>query len=292
MKIINVEQGSPEWHAWRKTVITATDCPAIRGSFPISFKKTPYKIWQRKLDIIKEQKSNYAMDRGKQLEPIIRERFIKKFGIKMSTPCVESSEYEFLGASLDGLSECWKYMLEIKTGGKELHDMAEQGIIPDYYMDQMQQQFLINRKAEKTFYCVGGEDEDSDIVIEVYRDPDFENSYIPVAREFWRCVAFAEPPELQDSDYKDMSDQEDWQSVAEAYKTVCKQIKEFEEAKERYRQEILDLCGDENCSGNGIRAKKTPIRGRVDYDSIPELKTVNLDEYRKKATTSWKVYVA
>ncbi len=107
MKIIHVEQGSKEWLSWRKTVITATDCPAILGPSPWS---TAYKCWQKKLDLIEEQPTNYAMERGKGLEPFIRERFMDKFRINMTPVVVESSEYDFLGASLDGLSDCGKYV--------------------------------------------------------------------------------------------------------------------------------------------------------------------------------------
>lgn len=288
MKIINLEQGSPEWLSWRKTVITATDCPAILGSSPWS---TAYKCWQRKLDLIPEQKSNDAMERGKSLEPVIRDRFIKKFGITMTPVVVESSEYSFLGASLDGLSDCGKYILEIKTGGYKLYKMAQDGIVPQYYMDQMQHQLLVTR-ADKCFYQVGSEDEDKDIVIEVFPDPSFENNFIPFARAFLRCVAFRETPELQDSDYKDMSDEPKWKECATEYRKINEQIKTLEEVKENYRKELLKLCEDQNCSGVGIKVLKTTVRGRVAYDDIPEIKDVDLDKYRKGTTTMWKIMVA
>ena len=216
MKIIELEQGSQEWLSWRKTVITATDCPAILGSSPWS---TAYKSWQRKLDLAEEQKSNDAMERGKRLEPIIRDRFIKKYLINMTPVVVECSEYEFLGASLDGLSDCGKYILEIKTGGNNLYKMALEGTIPLYYMHQMQHQ-LLTTKAEKCFYTVGSEDEEKDIVIEVYPDPEFENTFLPHARAFWKCVAFNEPPVLQDSDYKNMSDEPKWTGLATEYRRM------------------------------------------------------------------------
>jgi putative phage-type endonuclease len=65
MKMIEVEQGTKEWLLWRKTVITATDCPAIMGSSPWV---TIYKCWQKKLGLIKDEKSNPSMERGKLLK--------------------------------------------------------------------------------------------------------------------------------------------------------------------------------------------------------------------------------
>lgn len=288
MKIIELDQGSQEWLSWRKTVITATDCPAIKGSSPWS---TAYKCWQKKLDLIPEQKTNDAMERGKKLEPIIRERFIKKYGLNMTPIVVESSEYDFLGASLDGLSDCGRYLLEIKTGGYNLHKMAKEGSIPAYYMDQMQHQLLVTG-AEKCFYQVGSEDEEKDEVIEVYPHPEFAKEFLPLARSFWKCIAFNEPPALQDSDYKDMSTEPKWKGFASEYRKMDQQIKVLEEIKESYRKELINLSGDQSCLGEGVRVMRTTMRGRVDYDMIPELKGIDLDKYRKNATTLWKITVA
>jgi putative phage-type endonuclease len=291
MKILDLEQGSDLWLSWRKTVITGTDCPAIRGSSPWS---TGYKVWQRKLGLAEEQKSNEAMERGKRLEPIIRERFNRLHGgdgLRLIPAVVESSEYEFLGASLDGISYDGTVILEIKTGGKNLLDMAMDGIIPAYYMDQMQHQLLVTG-AKACFYIVGSEREVDDITIVVHPDPSFAEAYLPVARDFWRCVAFGEPPALQDSDYKDMSNAPLWTEYARQYRGINEQIKSLEEAKESYRKELLALCADQNCSGAGIKVMKTIMRGRVAYDEIPEIKGIDLDKYRKKPITSWKIMTA
>ena len=88
MKEIKLEQGSPEWLAWRKTVITATDASIILGNNPWD---TPYTCWQRKLGLIEEKKSNEAMERGKRLEPEARAQFMDHYGIYMEPRVVEST---------------------------------------------------------------------------------------------------------------------------------------------------------------------------------------------------------
>lgn len=288
MKVIDLEQRSEEWLSWRKTVITATDCPAILGSSPWS---TAYKCWQKKLGLVPEQPTNDAMERGKKLEPIIRDRFIEKYGINMTPIVVESSEYSFLGASLDGLSDCGRFVLEVKTGGHNLYKMALEGTIPQYYMDQMQHQLLVT-EAEMCYYKVGHEDADKEHVIEVFVDIGFKDRFLPKAREFLKCIAFNEPPVLQDSDYKDMSDEPQWKGFATEYRKLNEQIKNLEEIKESYRKELLKLCKDSNCAGEGIKVMKTTVRGRVAYDEIPEIKGIDLDKYRKSSTTTWKIMVA
>lgn len=286
MKIIELEQGSPEWLAWRKTVITATDASIIRGNNPWD---TPYKCWQRKLGLIEEKKSNEAMERGKRLEPEARAQFIQKFGIDMIPVVAESSEYEFLGASLDGLSTDKSSILEIKCGGSKLHYMAARGEIPQYYQDQMQHQLLVTGASKCFYYSYDGSD---GICIEVLPDAEFKSTFLPQAREFWRCVALNEPPALQDSDYVNMSDMPAWAAFATEYRKINEQIKNLEGIKEAYRKELLNLCGDQNCLGEGIKVMKTYVRGRIDYDVIPELKGIDLDKYRKSSSTCWKILVA
>lgn len=286
MKVINVEQGSKEWLSWRKTVITATDCPAILGSSPWS---TAYKCWQRKLGLIEEQKTNDAMERGKRLEPNARKQFIERYRINMTPVVVESSEFNFLGASLDGLSDCTKYILEIKCGGEKLYKQAGEGIIPLYYMHQIQQQLLVTGAEKCFYYSYNGTD---GICIEVLPDPEFKTNYMPIAREFWRGVAFFEAPSLNDMDYKDMSEDASWMESAKEYKKINEQIKSLEEVKESYRKKLLNICGDQNCTGDGIKVIKSVIRGRVAYENIPEIKGINLDQYRKSSTTSWKILVS
>jgi putative phage-type endonuclease len=285
MKVIQLEQGSQEWLSWRKTVITATDASVIMGNNPWD---TPYTCWQRKLGLIEEKKSNEAMERGKRLEPEARAQFVDYYGIDMVPVVVESTEFEFLGASLDGISKLGNTLLEIKCGGTKLHDMASRGEIPAYYRDQMQHQLIVTGAEKCFYYSYNGKD---GICIEVFPDAEYKAAFIPKAREFWRCIAFSEPPELQHSDYKDMSHDPFWKLAAKQYREVSEQIKILEEVKEIHRKEILRRSSEKNCLGDGIKVIKTVMRGRIAYDEIAEIKDIDLDKYRKKSTTTWKILV-
>lgn len=285
MKKIELEQGSPDWLSWRKTVITATDCPAIMGSSPWS---TAYKCWQRKLGLIEEQKTNDVMERGKRLEPEARKQFIEEYDIQMQPMVVESTEFDFMGASLDGISNCGKYILEVKCGGDKLHNMASNGIIPDYYLHQIQHQLLVTG-AEKAFYY--SYDGKFGICLNVFPDPEFVKTFLPKARTFWKSIAFFEPPALQESDYMNMEDNLEWSEYAKMYKETDAAIKVLEEKKDYLRKKLIEICGDQNCSGKGLKIMKTSVKGRVCYDEIPEIKDIDLDKYRKQTTTCWKIFV-
>lgn len=283
MKIIELEQGSKEWLSWRRTVITATDASIILGNNPWD---TPYTCWQRKLGIIQEKKSNAAMERGKELEPIARAQFVELYGLKMMPVVVESTEFDFLGASLDGICSNGKFLLEIKCGGAKLHNMASQGIIPQYYIDQMQHQLLVTGAEKAFYYSYNGTE---GITIEVFPDPEYKEKFMPKAREFWRCVALNEPPPLQDSDYKDMSTESNWELYAEQYKETCEKIEVLQEIKEGYRKELLKMSCDQSCKGNGLKVIKTIMKGRVFYEDIPEIKHVDLEKHRKPSSIVWKI---
>lgn len=281
MRIVNLDQGSKEWLTWRRGFITASDASAIMSCNPW---ETPYKCWQRKLGLIEEKKSNAAMEDGKRLEPIARDKFNEETGFAMKPVVVESSEIAFLGASLDGMDS--NTILEIKCSSNgNLHDMARKGIIPDYYLCQMQHQLIVTR-AEKCFYYSYYRDEG--IKIEVFPDAEFEEKYLAKARDFWKKVAFFEPPSLESSDYRDMNDNLTWNEYANMYQEVDRELKALEDKKDYLRKKLIELCEDQSSQGSGLKIMKIITKGRIVYDEIPEIKNVDLEKHRKASVISWK----
>ena len=277
-------QGSEAWLAWRRGLITATEAPVIMGASPYA---TPYKGWQRKLGLIPEQKENDAMRRGQRDEPIAREWFNKEYGMGMEPCCVESDEFNFIGASLDGLSKCGKYILEIKSNGDQYH-FGLNGGPPDFHSMQMQHQYLAcDKLPEMCFYLSWHKS--GPRVLEEKLNQDWMNEYIEKAREYWRCVVFSEAPPMTNKDYKDMNENATWYSFANEYRKLCEQIKTLDEVKESYRKELIKLCGEDSCFGSGIKVLRKISKGRVDYDSIPELVGINVEKYRKSPSSSWMI---
>jgi len=177
-------------------------------------------------------------------------------------------------------------VLEIKCGGAKLHALAAKGAIPEYYQHQMQHQLLVTGASKCFYYSFDGSD---GICIEVLPDPAFREMYLPKARAFLKCMAFCEPPPLQDRDYNDMSQDVSWQTVAKEYREACDKIKQLEVLKEKYRKQLLEYCRDQNCVGGGVKVMKIVTRGRIAYDEIPEIKNLDLERYRKAPSTSWKI---
>lgn len=278
MHKIEIELGSPEWLEWRRNRICATDAAILLGFSPYC---SPYEGWQRKTGQIPEQEVNSAMRRGQRDEPIARDMFIKQYGINMTPCCIESDIYNFLGASLDGISDCGKYLLEIKS----TRPMSN---IPDHHMIQIQHQLLCtDNTAEMCFYVTIWENEIH--VFKIYPNKNWVENYIPKAKEFWKNIVFFESPCVTSKDYKDMSGLETWNSYADEYRKISNEIKKLEELRDHYKKELIKLCCDNNSYGHGIKVLKKTIKGKIDYENIPELSQVDLEKYRKESISSWIV---
>jgi len=267
----------------RKNKIGASDASIILGINPW---KTPHKLWEEKLDICPQPPMNEAMLRGHELEPIAREYFMVTTGKEALPSICFHPRYPWMMASLDGVNHDEQFILEIKCGGQKLHDKARIGVIPDYYMCQMQHQMAVTGYS-KGYYLSYFEGEG--IIIPVDRNDEFiEDTLIPSLKEFWNCLSSLIEPPLMDGDYEQM-DSFEWAVSANEYKNITEQIKHLTLCQEQLKADLVLMAAERNCIGGGIRVLKTKRKGAVDYGSIPELGEVNLEQYRKKGSEYWTV---
>jgi hypothetical protein len=63
----------------------------------------------------------------------------------------------------------------------------------------------------------------------------------------------------------------------------------LQQKEESLRGQLISLSQNQNSAGGGVRVSKLTRKGNVDYKKIPELKAVNLDEYRKAPMEYWKI---
>lgn len=284
MRKVDLEQGSPEWLQWRRGLLTATDAAILLGQSPYV---TPYHGWQRKLGLIPEQKSTPAMQRGQRDEPVARELFIQEYGINMTPFCVESEKHSFIGSSLDGLSDCGEYILEVKS-------QRPVESIPDLHMMQMQHQMLSTDKTvKKAFYVSHWQGVNT--TFEAYPDQEWMAMYLLKAADFWRRILLSDPPPLTCKDYTNMEAISEWNQLAEEYKKIAEQLKSLEVSKDFIKNQIVSMCSNENCSGSGIKVLKKTISGRIDYKEVLDILNVpdsTIELYRKPKTECWTITVS
>lgn len=269
---IELEQNTPEWLEFRRTKIGASDTPVILEISPFA---TPLKLWQQKLGLIINEKS-YMMQRGHDLEDEARIKFsqlkLKKFSPKVGV----HPEYHWLMASFDGVSEDGE-ILEIKCPGKEAHLSAVNGIIPEYYMPQLQHQMIVAGVKSAYYYSYDGQD---GVVLKVDYDSQLAAKILMKTYIFHQKLVNFEMPELTDRDYY-FIDNANFDSAAALLKEVKEEQKRLEAQETLIKDSLLEMCNGKSCKSNFIKIKHCTRKGSVDYSNIPELLNVDLEKYRK-----------
>lgn len=272
-------QGTHEWLELRKTKITATDASIIMGA---SHWKTKTQLYQEKTSNAIPMFANEKMQRGLDLEPIARDLFTVKTGIKLSPKVVVK---EWAMASLDGVDSTGKIIVEIKCPGSTDHATAVSGKVPDHYYPQLQHQMYVCNVDKMYYFSFDGAD---GVILEVVKNAEYLEKMLIEEMKFYQCLQSRTPPEPSENDYIERTDHL-WVEVASRWKFVTERIKELEKEEEELRQQLISLTGDYNTRGSGISLCQIQRKGNVDYSKIPELRTVDLEKYRKPASLNWRI---
>ncbi len=272
-------QGTDEWLHYRTSRITATDACVIMG---VSKWKTKLELYNEKINENTNVFMNDRMKRGTDLEPMARELFCIQNGIEVS-PRVITKEWAM--ASLDGMSECGNYIVEIKCPGEKDHAIALSGKVPDHYYPQIQHQLYVTGLDWAFYYSFDGTD---GVTLVVQRDDDYIEKMVAEELKFYECLESRIVPEPSDSDYVNRND-DLWNVYASQWISVLERMKDLEREQENIRNELIFLTAEHNTKGCGISVQKVERKGNVDYSKIPELSGVDLDKYRKESTSNWRI---
>ena len=183
------KQGTPEWLAFRKNHISATDAAPIMGLSPW---KTAKQLFQEKLSNEDENIVTPAMQRGIDLEPLARDHFMYATGIGLIDKDEPGNvlihpEYDWMMASYDGVSTCGEITIEIKCPSSKGLDyrLAKDKKISEYYYPQIQHQIAV-RNPRIHYYVVF--DGFECIIFEVKRDQEFIDYMIDEEKQFYAAM--------------------------------------------------------------------------------------------------------
>ena len=145
MKIIDILQGSPEWHAWRREKFTASDAPAMLGVSP---HKTRGELLKEKATGITpevDEATQARFDLGHALEDAARPQAEKEIGDELYPVVGEWEKNPRIAASFDGLTMDACTVWEHKTLNNGLRKLFDEDLppLPDYLNAQIQQQILV-----------------------------------------------------------------------------------------------------------------------------------------------------
>lgn len=280
-----MEQQSKDWLAWRHQGLGSSDAPVIMNVSPW---KTPFQLWQEKTTTVKDPRSNYIMEKGNRLEPIVRNLASLRLGVEFQPALCQHVLYPWLRASLDGL--CAYAGLEIKYVGKE--DQQTWGV-PAKYWPQIQHQFLVSGAA-KIYYASyylekGQKDHEGDLkIIDCLPDRDYITDYFLKAEAFWNCVVNKTPPPMTDRDRIIVKDKELVQ-LARKYARLEAKRKEIECEQDEIKERFNGLPAFAQVGV--LRITEVTRKGNIDYGQIPELQSIDLEKFRKPETKYKKIEV-
>lgn len=287
--ISSIIHGSEEWFEKRRKSITSTDAAAILGISPWS---TALKKWEEKQGFRELPEKNEAMTRGLVLEPIALKAYNDLIGSDCAPAVVLHPYCEWIMSSLDGLSSDGLTMVEIKCPGHKDHMLAKSGVIPDYYQAQCQHHLMVTDLKSMHYFSFFQEEflEPDMVLINVERDETYQEKLMILYKKFYKNLIEFEAPEVQDGDYIKHEDAE-WSNVL-SHLRMAKEERVFAEEKEKiYKYKLIQLSEGRNSKGLGATVTKITKKGSVDYSKIPELKGIDLENYRTPPTYFWRVTI-
>jgi putative phage-type endonuclease len=275
-------QGSAEWHAFRNKGIGSSDIAAIVGLSPW---KNIYEVWLEKTGRQEELPPTAPMLRGIELEPIARKAYIELTGNPVIQGVMQSKDFDFFIASLDGINLEGDLIVEIKCPtSKKTLQLAAMGQIEDHYKCQVQWQLMVSG-AKKCHFFVWHEDTTE--MIEVLPDLYFQQSLIDAALKFWDLVVDDIEPEKTEDKYIEINDAS-FIEASNAWKGDLIEMKVWQEREKLSKERMLACTDGGNCKGNGIKISLVETE-TIDWKAICKAYNIT-DEMIKPFKKEKKVY--
>lgn len=184
-----------EWHRLRKNGLGGSDAAVVLGISPF---KSSLELWYEKAnDVPESEKETEASYWGKQLEPIVRDEFSARTGIKVyqESFILQHAKYPFMQANLDGYVYDSVYgtcVFEAKTASAyKASDWAD-GVPEEYYAQLQHYMAVTGYKGAYIAALIGG---NHFVWKFVERDKNYIQELIRKEKQFWKHVQDGtEPP--------------------------------------------------------------------------------------------------
>lgn len=290
MPIVDIQPNTSEWLDWRKDKIGASDLPVIMGASKWS---TPHKLWREKLGF-SMQKENFIFKKGHEVEAFARKVISMRLGIDLVPTVCQSDQYFWAIASLDGMDESTKTIVEIKYASKEDHEKARDGKVPAHYVHQVQWQLFVTGYPKAIYVSY----HDSEIItLEVARDELLIDQMIGEAERFYEWMMSGEEPPLSEDDYIQI-DTPEFESAANCWLDAKRMVDHYSRLVDQHKATLIQLSDDSNCEGCGIRltrvSRDSPVQWKDMWEEIRKnhphvFDLYNVEDYKKPQIGYWKL---
>lgn len=153
MKVHNVQQGTPEWHALRSSYFTASEAPAMMGASKFQTRNDLLTMKKTGIvpDVTPQQQAEF--DRGHATEEMARPLVEEMIGEELY-PIVGTSGN--LLASMDGATMLGDVLFEHKLWNEKVVTQIRAGELDPHYYWQLEQQLLVSGAERVIFVCSDG----------------------------------------------------------------------------------------------------------------------------------------
>lgn len=288
MNKVKLEQGTPEWVAYRQNGIGGSDIASIIGAEG-AFKKRG-EVMQEKLGHAKElteyQKAIFS--EGHEWEAVVRSK-LNEQGFNFVPAVATSPINERYFASFDGIDEGRRMVLEVKSVQSMERFKAYCENTPAHYMAQVQWQLFVSgyNTASLAFVCQG-----ELMVKEITADTELQSRMVVEAVQFLADLDATRAGTLPGIVTQlESSDAERLIQLKLASVEVGKRLAELDDEVKALAEKILKDNNAVAVQSPNLSIQWVEREGSVDYKKIPELAKIDLNQYRKKGTKFLKITI-
>lgn len=287
-----MEQRSPEWFAARRGKLTGSNVGAALGINP----------WKTPADLVRQMvreyhgaepefQGNVATEFGQLHEPLAVMDYMGQTGYHPEE-CgfFVHPEHDWLGASPDALigDNCilevkCPFGLRNKKGAELVFKTAKEQ--PHYYA-QMQMEMACTGREKAHFYQWT---QHGSILEMVEFSQTWWDKNLPKMRKFydWYLSELDNPAHLEDL-LKEINTF-NAQKLVQEWDELSATIDNSTARKKEILAELVNISKERDAVIHGRKLTQVERKGAIDYGKIPELRTVNLEQYRKKPSTFWRL---
>jgi putative phage-type endonuclease len=198
LRVLTLEQGSPEWLLWRQSGIGSSDAPVIANG--VHFGRDRLQLWKEKMGCLKPPSftpwQNKRMRRGQIMEPDVRSWYRQFTGCEVEPLCCVHTYMDWLKASLDGWVSSSRTILEIKCPNEKDHQTALDQNVPTKYIPQLNHLMLVTGAAHLHYlsYSPDRPRRERFALVSVYPEVHSLRTLLQKEEIFWQCLSEKIPP--------------------------------------------------------------------------------------------------
>jgi len=278
-----LKQGSQDWLNARTGLITGSRVGAILGYSPFAKPQDVLREMVRQHHgAEREFTGNVATDWGSEHEKDAIAQYENEVGvIVMEKGFVLHSKYNIFGVSPDGLVGN-NGMIESKCP----YSQKIPDDIPDHYYAQVQLSLDTLQRDWCDFIYWTPEDFK---VTRIQKDETWLPRHLPDLEHFyqWYLDEIDNPAHLEPL-VKHMEG-EDWEGAVRDYQDAKNALDAAKTLEAKARKSLIKIAGEVSAEGCGLKLTRIERAGAIDYSKVPQLENIDLEQYRKKGTVSYRI---